>query len=166
MHVASVVSVFLLLRVWSRCGADTERVLSCCGQDWNTWDCRWWWQTRWANSQPLLDSDTICLKRKDIDCSRAGNSSSHCDNRQNQTRGQLETAHHLHHEEVSLHPPPPIPEIFFCYRHNIEVSGGLGPTVGVVWRIGLMGYNSRSDVIEQVAAAMADALKHCTAAKL
>ena len=66
-------------------------------------------------------------------------------------------------------PPPPLTEIFFSYsyyRYNIEVSGGLGPTVGVVWRIGLMGYNSRSDVVEQVAAAMADALKHCTAAKL
>jgi alanine-glyoxylate transaminase/serine-glyoxylate transaminase/serine-pyruvate transaminase len=54
----------------------------------------------------------------------------------------------------------------YFYRYNIEVSGGLGPTVGVVWRIGLMGYNSHSDVVEQVTAAMADALKHCTAAKL
>ena len=54
-----------------------------------------------------------------------------------------------------------------CFsRYNIEVSGGLGPTVGVVWRIGLMGYNSRSDVVEQVIGAMADALKHYITAKL
>ena len=59
--------------------------------------------------------------------------------------------------------------ILFCVcfsRYNIEVSGGLGPTVGVVWRIGLMGYNSHSDIVEQVIGAMADALKHCTTAKL
>ena len=52
------------------------------------------------------------------------------------------------------------------FRYNIEVSGGLGPTVGVVWRIGLMGYNSHSDVVEQVIGAMEDALKHCITAKL
>lgn len=52
------------------------------------------------------------------------------------------------------------------YRYNIEVSGGLGPTVGVVWRIGLMGYNSRDDVVKKVVLAMEDALKHSTLAEL
>ena len=51
-------------------------------------------------------------------------------------------------------------------RYNIEVSGGLGPTVGVVWRIGLMGYNSRSAVVDKVIPALEDALRQCTAAKL
>lgn len=27
--------------------------------------------------------------------------------------------------------------------YNVEVSGGLGPTVGAVWRVGLMGERRR-----------------------
>ena len=108
----------------------------------------------------------------------AGNSSSDCDNHQNQTRDKLETAHNLYHEKVSLSLALSIrPYWVFTvhlaifiyvhfYRYNIEVSGGLGPTVGVVWRIGLMGHNSRSDIVDRVIAAMEDALKHCTTAKL
>ena len=27
-------------------------------------------------------------------------------------------------------------------RYAIDIAGGLGPTVGKVWRVGLMGYNA------------------------
>lgn len=33
-------------------------------------------------------------------------------------------------------------------RHGIEVGGGLGALAGSVWRIGLMGYNSRAENVD------------------
>lgn len=35
-------------------------------------------------------------------------------------------------------------------EHNIEVGGGLGDLGGKVWRIGLMGYNSRKENVDQL----------------
>ena len=35
-------------------------------------------------------------------------------------------------------------------RHNIEIGGGLGHTKGKIWRIGIMGYNSRKEVIDNL----------------
>ena len=35
-------------------------------------------------------------------------------------------------------------------EHNIEVGGGLGELGGKVWRIGLMGYNSRKENVDQL----------------
>ena len=58
-------------------------------------------------------------------------------------------------------------ELYFDYitflsyiRYNIEISGGLGPTVGKVWRIGLMGYNSTEENVEKILSALKQALKH------
>ena len=31
---------------------------------------------------------------------------------------------------------------YFISRHMLEIAGGLGPTAGKVWRIGLMGFAS------------------------
>lgn len=31
---------------------------------------------------------------------------------------------------------------FWPYRYAVDIPGGLGPTAGKVWRVGLMGYNS------------------------
>lgn len=39
-------------------------------------------------------------------------------------------------------------------EHGIEVGGGLGPTAPDIWRIGLMGYNARTDVADRVFAAL------------
>ena len=33
-------------------------------------------------------------------------------------------------------------------KHNIEIGSGLGPTKGKIWRIGVMGHNSRKDIID------------------
>ncbi|MEB3295778.1 MAG: alanine--glyoxylate aminotransferase family protein [Synechococcales bacterium] len=41
-------------------------------------------------------------------------------------------------------------------EHHIEVGGGLGELAGQVWRVGLMGYNSRPDNVDQ----LVTALKH------
>jgi len=39
-------------------------------------------------------------------------------------------------------------------EHNIEVGGGLGELAGKVWRVGLMGYNSRPESVEKLVNAL------------
>jgi len=43
-------------------------------------------------------------------------------------------------------------------KHRIEIAGGLGPTAGKIWRIGLMGYNSTEENVDKVLAALGEAL--------
>jgi alanine-glyoxylate transaminase/serine-glyoxylate transaminase/serine-pyruvate transaminase len=40
----------------------------------------------------------------------------------------------------------------------VEISGGLGPSAGKVWRIGVMGNNANTEVVSKVLAALKDAL--------
>ncbi|MGI0489250.1 alanine--glyoxylate aminotransferase family protein [Pantanalinema rosaneae CENA516] len=42
--------------------------------------------------------------------------------------------------------------------HNIEIGGGLGELAGKVWRIGLMGYNSRKESVDRLIAAFKQVL--------
>ena len=39
-------------------------------------------------------------------------------------------------------------------EHNIEIGGGLGELAGKVWRVGLMGYNSKQANVDQLVAAL------------
>ncbi len=39
-------------------------------------------------------------------------------------------------------------------EHQIEIGAGLGPLAGKIWRIGLMGYNARPEVVERVLGAL------------
>ncbi len=39
-------------------------------------------------------------------------------------------------------------------EHNIEIGGGLGELAGQVWRVGLMGFNSRQESVDQLLAAL------------
>ncbi|XP_009977722.1 PREDICTED: serine--pyruvate aminotransferase, partial [Tauraco erythrolophus] len=50
---------------------------------------------------------------------------------------------------------------FLMDKHNIEIAGGLGPSVGKVLRIGLMGCNSTSGNVDRVLRALRDAFGHC-----
>lgn len=43
-------------------------------------------------------------------------------------------------------------------EHNIEVGGGLGELAGKVWRIGLMGYNSRPENVDRLVDALQQVL--------
>ncbi len=43
-------------------------------------------------------------------------------------------------------------------EHNIEIAGGLGQLAGKVWRVGLMGYNSRPDNVDRLLSALARVL--------
>lgn len=43
-------------------------------------------------------------------------------------------------------------------RYDVEIAGGLGPSAGKVWRIGLMGYNATPATVELVLAAFKDGL--------
>lgn len=43
-------------------------------------------------------------------------------------------------------------------EHNIEIGGGLGELAGKVWRVGLMGFNSRNESVDQLLAALRQVL--------
>ncbi len=43
-------------------------------------------------------------------------------------------------------------------EHNIEIGGGLGELAGKVWRVGLMGFNSRKESADQLLAALRQVL--------
>uniref|UniRef100_A0A672YTB3 Alanine--glyoxylate aminotransferase n=1 Tax=Sphaeramia orbicularis TaxID=375764 RepID=A0A672YTB3_9TELE len=55
---------------------------------------------------------------------------------------------------------------YIMKTHNLEISGGLGPSVGLVLRVGLMGCNSTKANVDMVLAALKDALKHCHKSKV
>jgi alanine-glyoxylate transaminase/serine-glyoxylate transaminase/serine-pyruvate transaminase len=44
-------------------------------------------------------------------------------------------------------------------EYNIEIAGGLGQLAGKVWRVGLMGFNSRAENVTLLLAALEDVLK-------
>ncbi len=44
-------------------------------------------------------------------------------------------------------------------EHNIEIGGGLGELAGKVWRVGLMGYNSKQDNVDKLVAALKQVIK-------
>uniref|UniRef100_U3J2H3 Alanine--glyoxylate aminotransferase n=1 Tax=Anas platyrhynchos platyrhynchos TaxID=8840 RepID=U3J2H3_ANAPP len=55
---------------------------------------------------------------------------------------------------------------FLMKEHGLEIAGGLGPSVGKVLRIGLMGYNSTKDNVDRVLGALRDALQRCRRSRL
>ncbi|NXV30193.1 SPYA protein, partial [Rissa tridactyla] len=55
---------------------------------------------------------------------------------------------------------------FLMDNHAIEITGGLGPSVGKVLRIGLMGCNSTSGNVDRVLRALRDALGCCRRSRL
>jgi alanine-glyoxylate transaminase/serine-glyoxylate transaminase/serine-pyruvate transaminase len=44
-------------------------------------------------------------------------------------------------------------------KYSLEIAGGLGPSAGKVFRIGIMGYNAKPQNIELVIAAFRDGLR-------
>jgi alanine-glyoxylate transaminase / serine-glyoxylate transaminase / serine-pyruvate transaminase len=44
-------------------------------------------------------------------------------------------------------------------EHNIEIGGGLGELAGKVWRVGLMGYNSRPESVDRLITALKQVIK-------
>ena len=48
---------------------------------------------------------------------------------------------------------------YLLQNYNIEIAGAFGPLAGKVWRIGLMGFNSRLENVTLLLAAMKDALE-------
>ncbi len=51
-------------------------------------------------------------------------------------------------------------------RHRVEIAGGLGPTVGKVWRVGLMGSNATPETARRVAAVLREAITATSGFKL
>ena len=51
--------------------------------------------------------------------------------------------------------------IYFCsFRYKLEIAGGLGPTAGKVWRIGLMGENACSEKVDYALRILKEAIDH------
>ena len=45
-------------------------------------------------------------------------------------------------------------------ERGIEIAGGFGPLKGMIWRVGLMGYNATPERVDLLLGALAEALKH------
>jgi alanine-glyoxylate transaminase/serine-glyoxylate transaminase/serine-pyruvate transaminase len=48
---------------------------------------------------------------------------------------------------------------FAMGKYNVELAGGLGPTLGKCWRVGIMGYNATPANVELVIASFREGLK-------
>lgn len=48
----------------------------------------------------------------------------------------------------------------FFFRYKVEISHGLGPTVGKLLRVGLMGVNARTYIVDRVLTALNDGLQY------
>jgi alanine-glyoxylate transaminase / serine-glyoxylate transaminase / serine-pyruvate transaminase len=44
-------------------------------------------------------------------------------------------------------------------KYSLEIAGGLGPTVGKIWRVGVMGYNATEANVALVVTALKDGLE-------
>jgi len=64
--------------------------------------------------------------------------------------------------KIPDHIDGPKVQSYFLTQHNIEISGGLGELAGKVWRIGLMGYNSKKENVELILGVMKEALAAAT----
>ncbi|TRY80140.1 hypothetical protein TCAL_14805 [Tigriopus californicus] len=45
------------------------------------------------------------------------------------------------------------------FQYKVEIAGGLGPSAGKVWRIGLMGQNAYPEKVTLVLKALAEAIE-------
>lgn len=48
---------------------------------------------------------------------------------------------------------------FFFFRYSLEIADGLGPTQGKVFRIGLMGNNSRPEIVDLILNVLKESLE-------
>jgi len=60
--------------------------------------------------------------------------------------------------KIPDHIDGPKVQSYLLTNHNIEISGALGELAGKVWRIGLMGYNSKKENVERLLVVMKEAL--------
>ncbi len=47
---------------------------------------------------------------------------------------------------------------FAMAEYHLEIAGGLGPSAGQVWRIGIMGYNAEPENVDLVVIAFKEGL--------
>lgn len=48
---------------------------------------------------------------------------------------------------------------YFFFRYSLEIGGGLGPTAGKIWRIGLMGSNANPEKVDFMLKVLQEALE-------
>lgn len=53
--------------------------------------------------------------------------------------------------------------VFLKYiKRRVEIAGGLGPTAGRIWRVGLMGQNATDERVDRVLEVLAESIKSAT----
>lgn len=71
---------------------------------------------------------------------------------------------------ISIEVPPGVDERIIVQRamekYQVEISRGLGPTVGKILRIGLLGINASPKVVDLVLRALDEGLRHASKSKL
>ncbi|XP_031840419.1 alanine-glyoxylate aminotransferase [Nomia melanderi] len=71
---------------------------------------------------------------------------------------------------ISIELPPGVSDEIIVQRamqsYKVEISKGLGPTVGKILRIGLLGINARPEKVDLVLRALDEGLKHVTPSKI
>ena len=67
------------------------------------------------------------------------------------------------HPLLAVSPPAGVDEasirVPLLLEHGIEISGGLGPLAGKLWRIGVMGAGARREPQEQLVSALCELLR-------
>ncbi|HEV2058365.1 MAG TPA: hypothetical protein VGR11_03345, partial [Solirubrobacteraceae bacterium] len=67
------------------------------------------------------------------------------------------------HPLLAVSPPPDVDEAAIrealLLEHGIEISGGVGPLAGKLWRIGVMGIGAQREPQERLVSALATLLE-------
>lgn len=153
----------LFYRAWKLAGKDTGRMQRSCGMGWRSWGWPCPSEIRFnlcCSAMSIISFIVVCFLVYITECEAC-----HGDCCESSVWHLLEAYHRLHYEKVS--------QCFYTWQtnriynlcphyfsHNLEISGGLGPTAGRVWRIGLMGYNSSASNVQRVLTVLKEALKH------
>ncbi|NXQ68150.1 SPYA protein, partial [Quiscalus mexicanus] len=172
-------------RVWRAPGSDTGPTAACCARACSTWGWSSLWRRRWVQGKPTttITITTGWGQREDTALSSwrcawaafGAREKSPCSVMLS-PGAVLGSAGAVGLEKARL---PTITTVrvpegyswkditaFLMDKHGVEIAGGLGPTVGKVLRIGLMGCNSSRASVERVLGALRDALQRCPRSRL
>ncbi|NXF18187.1 SPYA protein, partial [Rhodinocichla rosea] len=172
-------------------GSDTGPTAACCARGCSTWGWSSLWRRRWVQGRPTTPTIPIPTtpttrewgQREDTALSSWRCAWAAFDAREKSPRSVMlspgavlgsPVAVGLKKARLPTITTVRVPEgyswkditAFLMDEHGLEIAGGLGPTVGKVLRIGLMGCNSTGDNVERVLGALRDALQRCPRSRL
>ncbi|NXL82069.1 SPYA protein, partial [Leptocoma aspasia] len=169
-------------------GSDTGPPASSCARGCLTWGLSSLWRRRWVQGKPTTTTTTTTTTTEQGQCEDTALCSWRCawaafDAREKTLPSVLLSpgtvlgspgAVGLKKARLPTITTVRVPEgynwkditAFLMDNHGMEIAGGLGPTVGKVLRIGLMGCNSTRGNVDRVLGALQDALKRCHRSRL